>query len=540
MATALEAREADLRRSEQRHRLLFQQNPLPLWVYDVETLRFLEVNDAAVRHYGYSRASSSRCGSRTSALRKMSTEWPPTSHSRRRRGPGRPVAAPAQVRRDDRRRNQLDPVRLQRAARPPGARARRDGAGARGGRAAPPGRDRRGLRRRHHRQDARRAIVSWNAGAEKLYGYTAAEAIGRSVSILMPEDRADELTDLLRRLAAGEHLKQYQSERRRKDGSLIPVSLTLSPIRDRNGRIAGASAISARHQTSGLRAEQALRASEERFRRIAETVSEVFWVADMAAQSIVYISPGLRAHLGPHLREPLPGPTLVPRRRASRRSGRRARSARSQQAGQPYECEYRIVRPDGEVRWIWDRGYPGQKRRRPRHRIRGIGAGHHAAGRRRAGARRRRGAHALRARGLACRHLGSGLANRRLVLVRDLRAHAWARAGHVRPAASTHFLETRPPGRPVGRHATRSRTRPATGSLAEVEYRTTWPDGSVHWLNSNGRFFVRPVGRADSWRRRHRRCHRAALARRSAAAGAEDGGGRASSPAASRTTSTTC
>jgi PAS domain S-box-containing protein len=86
-------------------------------------------------------------------------------------------------------------------------------------------------------------IVSWNAGAERLYGYTAEEAIGRTGTMLAPEDRPDEIPGILARISAGEEIEAYETVRRGRDGTLVDVSLNVSPLIDAQGRIVGASAI---------------------------------------------------------------------------------------------------------------------------------------------------------------------------------------------------------------------------------------------------------------------------------------------------------
>ncbi len=98
-------------------------------------------------------------------------------------------------------------------------------------------------------------IASWNRGAERLYGYAAAEVVGQHVTMLAPPDRAAEITDILARLARGETIDHHQSVRRRKDGRLIDVAITVSPVRDEEGRIIGASTI-ARDITDRLRRER--------------------------------------------------------------------------------------------------------------------------------------------------------------------------------------------------------------------------------------------------------------------------------------------
>jgi len=86
-------------------------------------------------------------------------------------------------------------------------------------------------------------ITSWNRSAERIFGYTAAEVIGKSITILIPEDRHAEEPGILRRLRAGQRVDHYETIRRRKDGSFVPISLTVSPIRGPSGAIVGASKI---------------------------------------------------------------------------------------------------------------------------------------------------------------------------------------------------------------------------------------------------------------------------------------------------------
>lgn len=86
-------------------------------------------------------------------------------------------------------------------------------------------------------------ITSWNASAQKLYGYTPGEAIGRSISLLLPADKLDEEAQFLERLQQGEHIQHYETVRKRKDGTVVDISLTVSPIKDATGKIIGASKI---------------------------------------------------------------------------------------------------------------------------------------------------------------------------------------------------------------------------------------------------------------------------------------------------------
>ena len=104
-------------------------------------------------------------------------------------------------------------------------------------------------------KDLNSIIMSWNEGAERLFGYTAEEAIGKPVTMLIPMERHDEEPAILARIRRGERVDHYETIRQRKDGSMIDISLTISPVRDQDGTIIGASKI-ARDITERRRAEQ--------------------------------------------------------------------------------------------------------------------------------------------------------------------------------------------------------------------------------------------------------------------------------------------
>jgi PAS domain S-box-containing protein len=117
-------------------------------------------------------------------------------------------------------------------------------------------------------KDLNGIVRSWNAGAERLFGYTAREAIGQPISMLTLPDRANEEPSILNRIRRGERVEDYETIRRRKDGALVDVSLTVSPIFDEQGQVLGASKI-ARDITDRKRVEQERRDLEERERALA-------------------------------------------------------------------------------------------------------------------------------------------------------------------------------------------------------------------------------------------------------------------------------
>jgi two-component system cell cycle sensor histidine kinase/response regulator CckA len=93
-------------------------------------------------------------------------------------------------------------------------------------------------------KDLNGSIISWNKAAERIFGYTAEEIIGHSVSILYPIDRRDELGDVMERIKRGQRVGLYETVRLRKDGRFIPVSVTVSPVKNTRGKVVGGSAIS--------------------------------------------------------------------------------------------------------------------------------------------------------------------------------------------------------------------------------------------------------------------------------------------------------
>ncbi len=118
-------------------------------------------------------------------------------------------------------------------------------------------------------------ITSWNSGAERVFGYTAKEAIGQPITIVIPHDRQDEERTILSRIRRGERIDHFETVRQRKHGSLIVVSLTVSPVKDAAGKIVGASKI-ARDITEQKRNQEQIatlaREAEHRSKNLLATV----------------------------------------------------------------------------------------------------------------------------------------------------------------------------------------------------------------------------------------------------------------------------
>lgn len=111
-------------------------------------------------------------------------------------------------------------------------------------------------------------ITSWNSGAERIFGYTAKEAVGQHITLIIPPDRLNEETMILDRLKRGERVDHFETVRMRKDGTELNISLTISPVKDSYGRVVGASKVG-RDITERKRSQEELRISEERLRLLA-------------------------------------------------------------------------------------------------------------------------------------------------------------------------------------------------------------------------------------------------------------------------------
>ncbi|MCF6370920.1 sensor histidine kinase [Rhizobium halophilum] len=137
-------------------------------------------------------------------------------------------------------------------------------------------------------------ITSWNRGAEQLFGYQAEEVVGKPITILIPEDRLDEEPAILAKLRAGQKVDHFDTVRRRKDGSLLDISLTISPIKDSDGTIVGASKI-ARDISSRKRDEERQRLLlGEMHHRVKNLFALTSGLITMASKSAV--SPAELAH----------------------------------------------------------------------------------------------------------------------------------------------------------------------------------------------------------------------------------------------------
>jgi PAS domain S-box-containing protein len=199
------------------------------------------------------------------------------------------------------------------------------------------------------------SVQSWNAGAERVYGYLPHEVIGRSISMLCPPDRLDEVPAMLDRIARGEHVRNVETIQRRKRGKRIDVSLTVSPVKDGEGAVIAASAI-ARDITQRKRIEAALRESEARFRMMADTAPVMVWMAGPDTHC-TFVNKRWLEFTGRSLEEEIGDAwiTGVHPHDLDRCHDTYQSSFKSEQ---PFMMEYRLRRHDGEYRWMIDTGVP--------------------------------------------------------------------------------------------------------------------------------------------------------------------------------------
>lgn len=198
-------------------------------------------------------------------------------------------------------------------------------------------------------------IETWNSGAEEVFGYSASEIVGESILKLIPPELRNEEDLIISRIRAGERVEHYETTRRRKDGGLIRVSLTVSPVVDESGKIIGASKI-ARDITDQKLSQEALAESEERLRLALEAGQMGVWDWNIRTNELKW-----SASLEPlHGLEPGTfGGTFdafqqlihpEDREHVSREIGKAV------EAGSEFDVEFRNIRPNGSIHWIAGKG----------------------------------------------------------------------------------------------------------------------------------------------------------------------------------------
>jgi PAS domain S-box-containing protein len=190
-------------------------------------------------------------------------------------------------------------------------------------------------------------IRDWNKGAERLYGYSASEVIGKQISLLVPPDRSGDFADII-----GNHdtIKHYETVHQRKDRTRIEISMTMSPMKDTEGRVVGGSVIG-RDMSKRKRQEAILRESEERF-RLAAQAGKMFAYEWDAATDVIVRSAEAAQILGIDEAAHITGQQILAKVHPDDRESLLANVAALSAEKPHLQVSYRIARPDGSVIWV--------------------------------------------------------------------------------------------------------------------------------------------------------------------------------------------
>ena len=195
-------------------------------------------------------------------------------------------------------------------------------------------------------------VTSWNAGATRLFGFSAEEMIGQSIARMIPPGRIDEEAGITARITAGERIDHYETARVAKDGHEIDVSLTISPVKDAKGNVAGVSTI-LRDIGDRKRAEQALRESEERLRFALSGARAAAWQWNVLTNEQIWSSDSYLLHgRDPKLGSPSYQDWLACLHPDDRAPIERAMRDALERRALEHRTEYRVVFPTGEERWL--------------------------------------------------------------------------------------------------------------------------------------------------------------------------------------------
>jgi PAS domain S-box-containing protein len=198
-------------------------------------------------------------------------------------------------------------------------------------------------------------VTSWNNGAERLFGYTAAEILGKPLQKLMPESRQGEMEELNQKLQSGQPIAAFETVRLAKDGHQVDVSVSLSPMHDSDGQLSGASAIT-RDITPIKRANAALRKSEQKFQALADAAPLMICEMD-SRQNCTWVNKSWLIFTGRALDQQLDHGWMEAIHPDDRAQCLEAQK-KAFENRQPFEFEYRLRRADGEYRWMFERAVP--------------------------------------------------------------------------------------------------------------------------------------------------------------------------------------
>lgn len=198
-------------------------------------------------------------------------------------------------------------------------------------------------------------IQSWNASAERIFGFTAEQMIGQSSLALLPDERHAEEALILKQVAAGQTIPAFETSRRRSDGTFIALSMAVSPVMNSTGRVIGVSRI-ARDVTDLVRLVGDLAASEARFREVTNSLPQLVWTCD-ADGECDYLSRRWNEYSGLSAADLLNGGWLKYVHPDDRELALETWT-QSIAEGAPLQIEFRLQRADGEWRWFDTRALP--------------------------------------------------------------------------------------------------------------------------------------------------------------------------------------
>lgn len=204
-------------------------------------------------------------------------------------------------------------------------------------------------------EDMHGVITSWNEAAERMFGYEASEILGMPVSTLIPADRCGEETEILEQIKRDHPVYSFETQRIKKDKTILDISLTISPVKDSRGTIIGTSKI-ARDITKQKQIEIQIVASEERFRLLANSMAQQIWTGD-AAGHLNYFNQAVYDYSGLSF-EKLKDGGWVEIVHSDDKDENTIKWMHSITTGEDFIFEHRFRRHDGEYRWQLSRALP--------------------------------------------------------------------------------------------------------------------------------------------------------------------------------------
>lgn len=198
-------------------------------------------------------------------------------------------------------------------------------------------------------------VLSWNDAAERIFGWSSDEMVGQSIRRLIPADRQHEEDDILARISRGERIRTFETERLRKDGTIVQIAVLISPVRDAAGNIVAASKM-ARDITAERQLLQTLQSTERRFRLMADNISQLAWIAE-ADGSIHWYNDRWYEYTGTTPEE-MDGWGWQKIHHPDHVDRVTEKFKQHIESGEPWEDTFPLMGADGEYRWFLSRAVP--------------------------------------------------------------------------------------------------------------------------------------------------------------------------------------